>query len=267
VGDRLAVYGRLLRAQIRSQTQYRASYVLDLVLNAALTLVDVATILVVFRVTPRLAGFSLTDTLVVAGIARVGFQLADLVVGNVERVPFYLRTGQLDAVLLRPLSALGQLVVGDFSARRIGRVAEAGVVYAIALSIGRIDWTPGRVLLAAVAPLAAAVTYGGIFVAGGAAMFWLLEGAEVVNAFTYGGRDFGAYPTPVYGVWFGRVMGYLFGLASVGYLPGLALLDRADPLGLPGWLAWCSPVVALGWAGVAALAWRFGIRHYRSTGS
>jgi ABC-2 type transport system permease protein len=267
VAEQLAVYRHLLRAQLRSQIQYRLSFAVDLLLNGALTLVDVLSILVVYRVTPELAGFTLTDALVISGIARLGFQTADLCVGNVERVPFYLRTGQLDAVLLRPLSVLGQLVVGDFSARRFGRVIEAGSFYAVGLALGGIHWTPARVLLAVVAPVGAAVTYGSIFVTGAAAMFWLLEGSEVVNSFTYGGRDFGSYPTPVFGPWFGRALGYVLGLAAVGYLPALALLGRHDPLGLPHWLTWSSPVVAAAWAAVATLAWRVGVRRYQGVGS
>ena len=38
-------------------------------------------------------------------------------------------------------------------------------------------------------------------------------------------------------------------------------------LGLPGWVVWCSPAVALVAALLAAAIWRFGVRHYRSTGS
>ena len=37
--------------------------------------------------------------------------------------------------------------------------------------------------------------------------------------------------------------------------------------GLPGWVGWLGPAVAAPAAGVAALIWRQGIRHYRSTGS
>ncbi|GAA3397630.1 ABC transporter permease [Cryptosporangium minutisporangium] len=267
VADVLAPYRRLLVAQIRSQTQYRLSFAVDLALNATITVIDVFVLLAVFRVTPELAGFGLIETLLIAGLAQVAFQLADLAVGNLERVPFYLRTGLLDAVLLRPLSAFGQLVVLDFMPRRVGRVVQGAVTYGVALVLSGIDWTVPRVLLAIVAPIAGAVCYGAIFTAGAATMFWLVEGGEVVNAFTYGGRDFASYPTPVYGPWFGRLLGFVLGLAFVGYLPALALLGRADPLGTPGWLHWCTPVVSVVWALVAASAWRVGVRHYQSTGS
>ncbi|SHN42327.1 ABC transporter permease [Cryptosporangium aurantiacum] len=260
-------YVQLLRAQVRSQTQYRLSFAVDLALNAGITVIDVLVLLAVFRVTPSLAGFGVTETLLIAGIAQLAFQLADVAVGNLERVPFYLRTGLLDAVLLRPLSTFGQLVVLDFSLRRAGRVVQGLATYGVALAVADVDWTVPRVLLAAVAPFAGAVCYGAIFTAGAATMFWLVDGGEVVNVFTYGGRDFASYPTPVYGPWFGRVFGFVIGLAFVGYFPALALLGLSDPLGTPAWLHWCGPAVSLVWAAVARVVWRVGVRHYQSTGS
>jgi ABC-2 type transport system permease protein len=238
------------------------------VLNALIAALEMVAVLAVFRVTPQLGGFPFREALVMAGLTQLAFCTADLCVGNLERLPFYLRTGLLDAVLLRPLPALGQLVVADASPRRLGRVVETGGVYGLALALAPITWTPARVALAVLAPATGALLYGALFVTGSAAMFWLVDAGEVVNAFTYGGRTFAGYPMPIYAAWFRRAFGYGLGLAAVGYLPTLALLGRVDPLGLPGWLRWCGlPLAAAGWAGAAALAWRAGIGHYEGTGS
>jgi ABC-2 type transport system permease protein len=71
----------------------------------------------------------------------------------------------------------------------------------------------------------------------------------------------------VYGGFFRWAFAYSLGFAFVGYYPALALLGRADPLGAPWWIGWGTPVVALVAAGAAGIVWRFGVRHYRSTGS
>lgn len=260
-------YWSLLRAQVRSQTSYRASFAVDVVSSVWSTVFDAVTVLVLFQVTTRLGGFGVREVLVMVGLSACAFATADLAVGNVERVRLYVRVGLFDTLLVRPLRALPQLVLTDLQLRRAGRIVVAAGVLVVALILAPIDWTPARLALAVVAPVAGAVFFGAVFVAGATVSFWWIESGEVANSLTYGGRDLTAYPITIYGDVFRRVLGYGLGFAFVAYYPALALLGRPDPLGLPAWSGWASPAVAGLAAGGAALLWRTGVRHYRSTGS
>lgn len=260
-------YRPLLAAQLRSQLEYRASFALDLVMNMFMAVIDLVSVLVLFRVNPALGGFTLADGLVMAGLATFGFSLADLVVGNVERMPTYIRTGLFDAVLIRPLGALPQLLIADLALRRIGRVLQSAAMLVLGLVLADIAWTPARAALLVITPLAGAAIFGSVFVIGATLTFWLVDGREVGSAFTYGGQFFASYPLSVFGGTLRRLFGLGLGFGFVAYLPALAILGTDDPLGLPEWLRWCAPLAALGWVLAARLFWRFGIRHYGSTGS
>ena len=261
------MYRHLIRAQVRGQAAYRTSFVLDLVGNALMPAIDVLVILALFRVTRTVGSFSAVEVLVMFGLSATSFALADLAVGNIERMCAYVRRGLLDAVLLRPLSVLGQLVALDFTIRRISRVAVAMLVLVVALSRVPVQWTPARIGLVLLAPLSGALFFSAIFVLTATVAFWWIDSGEFANAFTYGGRDFTSYPMTIYSGAFRALFAYCLGFAFVAYYPALALLGRTDPVGLPGWVAWSSPLVAVLAAGVAAIVWRFGVRHYRSTGS
>ncbi|WP_424089508.1 ABC transporter permease [Micromonospora citrea] len=266
-GGTLAAYRALLGAQARSQTAYRTSFAVDLLGNVGATVFDVLTVLVLYGVTRELGGFTLRETLVMVGLTAVAFATADLLVGNVERLPRYVRTGLLDAVLLRPLGALPQLLLMDLPLRKVSRALFGLAVWVTALVTAGIDWTPARVALAVVAPLAAVVFFGAVFVATATVSFFWVESGELANSVTYGGRDFTSYPVTVFDGWFRAAFAYGLGFAFVSYQPALALLGRADPLGLPAWAGWAAPGVALLALAGAAAAWRVGVRHYRSTGS
>ncbi|MEU5940326.1 ABC-2 family transporter protein [Micromonospora sp. NPDC047548] len=266
-GGTVTAYRGLLRAQARSQTAYRASFVVDLLGNVGATAFDVVTVLVIYGVTRELGGFTLPETLVMVGISSCAFATADLLVGNIERLPRYVRTGLFDAVLLRPLGALPQLLLMDLPLRKVSRALFGLAVLVVALATAGIGWTPGRVLLAVVAPLAGVVFFGSVFVATATVSFYWVESGELANSVTYGGRDFTSYPVTVFEGWFRAAFAYGLGFAFVSYQPALALLGRADPLGLPAWAGWAAPGVALVAAAGAAAAWRVGVRHYRSTGS
>ncbi|MFG1902056.1 ABC transporter permease [Micromonospora carbonacea] len=264
---RLRAYGALLGAQARSQAAYRASFAVDLVGNVGATVFDVVTVLVIFGVTRELGGFTLRETLVMVGLSACAFATADLLVGNVERLPAYVRTGLFDAVLLRPLGALPQLLLMDLPLRKVSRAVFGLAVLLVALARAGIEWTPGRVALAVAAPLAGVVFFGSLFVATATVSFYWTDSGELANSVTYGGKEFTTYPVTIFDGWFRAAFAYGMGFAFVSYQPALALLGRADPLGLPAWVGWVSPAVALVAAALAAAAWRVGVRHYRSTGS
>src|SRR5436190_5377557 len=144
---RLPAYAHLLAAQMRGQAQYRASFAIDVAGSVAFGALDIATVLVLFRVSRQFAGFSFREVFLMTALASSAFALADLLVGNVERLRVYVRTGLFDAVLLRPLGALWQLLAMDVAPRRIGRVAFGIVVVVAAVARAELVLTPPRLAL------------------------------------------------------------------------------------------------------------------------
>jgi viologen exporter family transport system permease protein len=262
-----AAYVALVRSRVASQTSYRTSFLIDAGAQMLLVVVEFGEVYVVFHQVHALGGFDFAEVSLMYGLAATAFGVADMVVGHVDRLPFYVRTGTFDAFMLRPLSALGQLVTSDFSMRRLGRVASGLVVCGLALAAADIDWTPARAALLVVTPLAGAVIFSSVFVATSTVGFWVVEGMEFANAFTYGGNYLSAFPFTVFGTVTRRFFTFVVPAAFVAYLPTLALLGRDDPNGLPSWLTWSGPLVAVLAATAGGLLWRTGVRHYTGAGS
>ena len=263
----LRAYAALLGGKARSMASYRTSFAIELLSNLGSTVLDVVTVFVLYRATAMVGGFTLAESLLMTGLTAAGFVLADLTVGNIDDLKRYVRAGTLDTVLIRPLRVLPQLICMDLPLRKLLRLAFGVFVYVAALVANHVPWTPARLALAVVAPIAAAVFFGAIFVLTASLAFWWVESGEIGAAFTYGGRDFTSYPTSVYQGWFRDLFAYALGFGFVAYQPALVLLGRRDPLGLPGWAGYLSPLVCLPATLVAAVVWRVGVRHYRSTGS
>jgi ABC-2 type transport system permease protein len=162
---------------------------------------------------------------------------------------------------------LPQLLLVDLPLRKALRLMMGIAFLVVAVRLNPVQWTPGRVLLLVVTPVMGAVFFSSVFVISATLAFWWVDSGEIGAAFTYGGRDFTSYPVPVYAGWFRAVFAYGLGFAFVAYQPALAILGHPDPLRLPVWAGYLSPLVALTAAVIAAVVWRTGIRHYRSTGS
>lgn len=263
----LAPYLRLFAAQTRAQAQYRLSFWLDVLGSVVIGLLDLAAVVVLFQAGGRVAGFTTAEAMLVAAVSTVGFATADLVVGNMDTIRNLVRTGRMDAVLLRPLGALGQLVATEFAPRRAGRLLVAVVLVPVAAVWSGVGWTPARAACLGLAALGGALLFGAIFTGAGTVAFWWIESGEFSNSFTYGGRDFAMFPITVYGPVFRNFFAFGLGLGFTGYYPALVLLGRPDPLGAPAWFGWLTLPVGMAGCAVAALLWRAGVRRYRSTGS
>lgn len=261
------VYPRLIGARIRSQLAYRSSFAIDFVSQVMAQSYELIVILVLFSQVTALGGFSRDEVLLMYAFAGAAFGAADLFAGQLDNLPTYIRTGSFDVLLMRPLGTLPQIMCSDVRLRRIGRIIGAMAVMAYALSHVAIDWSPAKIVLIVATPVAGAVIYGSVWVVACSICFWIVEGREFANAVTYGSNAFTSYPINVYARPLRWLMAFVVPGAFVAYYPSLALLGKQDPLGLPGWVGWTSPLVAVLAATAAGLVWRFAVRHYRGTGS
>ena len=261
------VYPRILASRVRSQRAYPVSFALDLISQAIAQAGELVVILALFAHTSALGGFSREEVLLIYALSGISFGVADLLVGQLDQLPHWIRTGEFDVLLTRPLGTLAQLVTADIQLRRLGRCVVALVVLGVAVAGTGIEPTPLNLALLVLTPVFGTVIICAIWVVTCAVSFWIVEGRELANAFTYGSQITTAYPITVFGPWLRRLLCFVVPSAFVAYFPGLALLDRPDPLGLPHALRYASPLVAVAAVVVAALVWRSAVRHYQGAGS
>ncbi len=261
------IYARMVGLRIRSQMQYRVSFVLLTLSSFFATLADLAALIILMTRIPHLSGWTLGELVFLYGTCAISFALTELVFNGFELLPVAIQRGEFDQVMVRPMSAFVQVLTSDFPLRRFGRLSQGAFALALAFQLTPIVWTPAKLLYFPVMIVSGAVIFGAIFVVGGALCFWTVRTSELTNIFSYGGTQLASYPLHIYAEWLRDVVIFLIPLAFVNYFPSLWILDKADPLGMPGFFPFLSPVAAV-LAFAAALAfWGFGVRRYQSTGS
>ncbi|MEV6424140.1 ABC transporter permease [Streptomyces sp. NPDC051662] len=265
--DGLRAYGLIVAMWTRSTMAYRASFVMTTFGNFAATAFDFVAILLMFSHVDALGGYSLPEVAFLYGTSATAFGLADLVLGSMDRLGRRVRDGTLDTLLLRPVPVLAQVAADRFALRRLGRVTQGLLVLGYALLTVDIDWTVTRALMLPMMVLSGAAIFAAVFVAGAAFQFWAQDASEVQNSFTYGGTSLLQYPPTLFAKDLVRGVTFVVPLAFVNWIPALYVLGREDPLGLPDLAAFLSPVVAVVCCALAGVAWRAGLRAYRSTGS
>jgi ABC-2 type transport system permease protein len=267
VAEALRTYRILAGARLRSDLEYRVSFVLFTVSQFTITALDFVAVLIVFSNVHTLKGWTVGEVAFLYGLGNLAFAIADLMVSAVETVQVHVREGTLDRFLLRPASPLVQVIADQFSLRRIGKVLEGGFVLAVGCAAAPIHWTVLRVVMVVVSLASGAAIFGAVWVLATCLCFWWVDAREAANAVTYGGGFLAQYPLGVYGDVLRRVLAFTVPIAFANYFPAVYILGRTDRLGAPPWIAFISPLVALAVALAASAMWRSGIRHYRGTGS
>lgn len=263
----MRAYGVLAWMWIRVSMTYRASFVMLTLGQFLITGLDFLAITVMFSTVDALGGFSLAEVAFLYGGAGLCLGLADLILGNIERLGQKIRLGTFDAMMIRPVPLFAQMASDAFALRRLGRITQATVVLVWSLVVLDVDWTLGRALTVPYLVVFGTAIFVSFFTLGAAFQFWTTDGSEAANAFTYGGNTLAQYPLTIYPTEVVKALTFIVPIAFVNWYPSLYILGRPDPLGLPAATRFASPVAALAIGALAAWAWHSGVRRYRSTGS
>lgn len=266
-GDDLRAFTMLATMWVRVSWTYRTSFVVMTAASFVITGIDFVAILVMFGNVDALGGFGLGQIAFLYGATAVCLGIADVVVGNVERIGRHVRLGTFDAMMVRPVGVFAQVCANEFALRRLGRIAQGVVILAWSLTVVDVTWGPARVAMLGSLVVCGTAIFLGLFVLGASFQFVSTDASEVANAFTYGGNTMTQYPLTIYPTEVVKALTFLVPVAFVNWYPALFILDVPDPLGLPEWLRFAAPVAVVVVCSLAAFAWRTGVRRYRSTGS
>ncbi|MBF6222662.1 ABC-2 family transporter protein [Nocardia abscessus] len=259
-------YVAVLRSRIRAQRSYRLSFATEILSAFIVGLVELAEVWLIFRTARVLGGLDLDAALLLFGLSHSSFALSQVLFGHLDTLPVLIRMGQLDAYHLRPQPLLLQLITSDISLRRFARASVSIVALGVGLARNDIEWSSATAALLTLTLVGGIALFGGMFVCAAGLQFYLIDGSELTNSFTYGGSFAATQPASVFPAPMRLLFGFAIPVSFTAYLPTLALLGLPGPPLLPAWLAWLTPVAAL-WVWLLALGlWRSGTRQYQGGG-
>ncbi len=267
MSNALRLYMHYLSQSIRSQMQYRTSFIMLSFGQFLATGIEFLAIASLFARFKHIQGWNLPEVAFLYGLINISFSFADAASRGFDIFSTMVKSGDFDRLLLRPRSTALQLAGHELTLRRVGRLIQGLAVFSWASYTLDISWSAPKIYLVLIAIFGGACLFIGLMVIQATIAFWTTESLELMNTLTYGGVETAQYPLPIYRTYFRKFFTYIVPLACVNYLPALAILERGDPLGFPIALQWCAPLICVIFLVVALQIWKIGVRHYRSTGS
>ena len=265
----LSLYRRLIAIQIKAQLQYPVAFWFNLFAAALITTLTFGSLALILQRFENIGGWTLAEVAFLYGMVEMAFGLMDMLFSGFDPPVFGLRVrrGHFDQLLLRPANIVLQVLGSQVEIRRLGRIAQGGVILAAAFAWTQVHWTLAKTVYLPVVFLSLVSFFGALFIIGSTLTFWTVESIETINIFTYGGTEMMAYPMHIYQDWMRRFFTYIVPAIFLNYYPTLYFLEKPDPFGMPPFVPFLAPVVGLGMLALALVFWRFGMRHYTSTGT
>ena len=257
------LYVKYVRMVFRCHLQYRASFWMTLLAQALVPLTVLFGMLMLFQRFRQLGEWQVNDVLLCFAAIHMAFALSECFARGFDQFSQLVIQGEFDRILVRPRNMVLQVLGARIEFSRIGRLLLSVVVLIIAVSRVDVAWSLLRGIALSLMIGGGAVIFTGIFMLSAALCFWTLQGLEVANIFTDGGREMAQYPLDIYRTEIMRFFTYVIPFGTVNYLPLNYLLGRG---GSQHWHAFL-PLASVFFLLLCIQVWRLGVRHYQSAGS
>lgn len=260
--QKLKLYGHYVSIVVRGMMQYKTSLLLTTIGQFLVSFNVFLGIYFLFLRFRQVKGYSYSEVLLCYALVLMEFSLAEIWARGFDTFSGVVRRGEFDRILVRPQGEILQVLGSKFELTRLGRLLQAVVVFLYAVCTVEIHWTAGKVLTVVLMLVGGLAVFSGLFLLYAALCFFTLEGLEFMNVLTHGAREYGKYPLDVYGRRVLRLATVIVPYGLIQYYPLQYILGRVN---CPAYIF--LPLLAVIFLVPCYGLWRFGVRHYQSSGS
>lgn len=260
--DDMKLYGKIILMTLKSQLEYRTSFILMSLGHFSITFIEFFGMYALFQRFESINGWNLYEVSVFYGFINIAFALAEGIGRGFDVFHNQVKQGTFDRILLRPRNISLQIISREVQLMRVGRLMQGLFVLIYGLIHVEVVNTYLSVILFLFSLLCAVLFFLGLMILQATMTFWSVEGLEIMNSFTYGGVQTAQYPMDIYKKWFQNIFIFIVPIGSVSYFPLVTILRGEQYL-----LGWSAPWIGVLFFGISILFFKFGIKYYCSTGS
>jgi len=264
---RLRVLGLVMRAGIKSRMEYRLDFFLRVTMGVVWNLTSLVFIWAVLARFKSMAGWSQEEVFFIYTLRLLAHGCYCLLFHNVQMVSRYVRWGDFDRVLLRPLNPLVQLITWQYDPAGIGDLGLGLVCFVIASRLLEFHWTPPAIVFLFLVMAGGCLIELSLFLIINTLAFWITEAGRLRWIVVTLSDNFALYPLDIYNAVLQFMLTFFVPVGFMSYYPATLFLDRTGDTLFSPVFAYLTPLVGLVLIAAAYAFWRVGINRYQSTGS
>ncbi len=261
IGKYLRIYRILMRFALIRATQYRVSFLIELLVEFGHQIVLIFFFQVVYANVKGIAGWTYYEVLFFTGLNIVAseFLLSAFYIFNLKQLPRKIKNGELDQSLLLPINPLfNQSVSMPYYT---GFVAMLSGIFLMIYSLFHlsVSFNPIAVVVALVMVLFGFVIAYSIFVIFSSLTFYFLNAQSLVSIGQHVVTEFKANPPSVYVGWLRILFMYIIPVVFIAGVPASTILHAIDFR-----MLWIAALLAAIFFTAALLLWNRMIKFYAS---
>ena len=245
----MQLYLKYFSIHLKSVVQYKISFLLTAIGQFLVSFNVFLGVYFMFQRFHIVEGFTYSDILLCFSIVLIEFSLAECFARGFDTFATTIGNGEFDRIMVRPRNEMFQVLGSKIEFTRIGRMFQAIIMFVYGVHNSDVTWSPDKVLTVLFMFVGGTAVFTGIFIIYAAFCFFTIEGLEFMNIFIDGARVL-------------QICTVLVPYALIQYYPLLYLLGKSRN---PGYIF--LPLLACFFLIPCYLFWKFGIGHYKSTGS
>ena len=258
----MKIYFESLAMHLKAELEYRVNFILSFLSQILVFFTYYFIIIALFSKFDHIKGFTLYEVLLCFSIIQFGFAFNEVFARGIDRFDDLIIQGDFDRLLLRPRNVILQILCSNSDFVKTSRLIQSLIVMTIALIHLNIDWNILKIITLILMLISACIIFFGIFLAAAAYCFFTVQGLEVRNVFTDGGKHMAQYPIGVFKKGFLYFFTFIIPYAFVNYYPLLYFIGKKDNI-----IYAFSPMLVILYLMPCIIIFNFGMKRYTSVGS
>ena len=246
---------------VKSRMSYRLDFFLGLFANALRQSLGFVFIWAVFRGIPEINGWNFYQMMFVYGMQAICAGLYEFLFAGVWSVERYVQTGELDRLLLRPVSTLFSIMVDDVTFHGLGAALFGLAICIVSLIRLKVILSVWLILFWVMSIITGTLIYFCLNMFAAVLAFKITKVSSVLMIVT-NFSEFSKYPAAIYSNGLQILLSFVLPFAFTSYYPAAFILGiGVNPV------FWAGPFVAAAVClGLTTLFWHWGLKGYQSAG-
>lgn len=253
-------------------TKVNLQYKLDSTLSMfAIFFREITNVVIMYLILSRFVkvrGWDMNEMFFLYSFLFLSYSLFVLLFSGIRDFDAIVYSGDFDRVLIRPLGLMFQVIAGkiDYPAT-IGHGLVGTILLVKTINSVGIHWDTQKIIYYILALIGGAAIQASIFTFTSCFCFFAVKVVNIRNMIFFNTRRIAGYPITFYNFIIQKLLIFIVPFAFVNYFPAQYFLRKSDLINFGSGYLYLTPVVgAVMFLGVCAF-WKFGIRHYSSTGT